>query len=212
MIILPTLYYRARKGIGDMVPYIVHGRQIARRKPREYKDAHTPAQLLNRQRMTLISALARYILYHVPVAFPQRPKTETEQTAFLHANNPHAIAYDGDTPYVDFAKVALSGGTLIGARANNIRHVEKNIFLADIVMNLDQGNANATDFIHLIIMRTDELSATHITLTRTANVTIGFLTPSSDPAPYVMYAYAINDSGTQASNTHATPFTLTTIQ
>lgn len=101
--------------IGDKVYYQRNGISYSRSKPMTRKDSRTPAQLVQREKFSVILRFLKPLKEFIRIGFRSKAKNMSEfnyATSFLYKN---ALTRDYPDFSVDYSRVRLSAGKLAAA-------------------------------------------------------------------------------------------------
>jgi hypothetical protein len=96
---------KARGRVGNVVFTTLYGQNILRTKPFSYKDAKTPAQLINRERHKKILLLLRQVLYYINAAYagPVERMSPHNRVTSINMKN----CFIANTPDIDPGKFVI---------------------------------------------------------------------------------------------------------
>ena len=103
---------RMKKSMANFTTYTLNGKNIIRSKPFKVRDARTPKQLANRERMARLDEMYDTFKSIIQMGFPERKVELNSQNMFISVNFSYAFETIEKEPVLRYPLLLLSQGSL----------------------------------------------------------------------------------------------------
>ncbi len=181
--------------------YTHNGQNVISAKAFNKKDANTAAQQFQRASFKLVVDAFTTLGGYAEKSFPQRNIKQSAYNVFMAANLPNAIDSTGDVPLLDYSKLQVAKGTLVGVEFESatigaegiVLHCRSQIeypkaFAHDVVVALVKRAGRAVKAFQAVRGNDDALQ-----------IEIAMPGISNDELEFI-YVYVLSKDGSKASN------------
>ena len=103
---------RMKKSMANFTTYTLNGKNIIRSKPFKVRDARTPKQLANRERMARLDEMYDILKSIIQMGFPERKVELNSQNMFISVNFSTAFEVIDEIQVISYRLLKLSQGSL----------------------------------------------------------------------------------------------------
>lgn len=181
--------------------YSCNGQNVISAKAFNRKNANTAAQQLHRASFKLVADAFTALGGYAEKSFPQRNIKQSAYNMFMAVNLPNAIDGAGDVPTLDYSKLVVAKGTLVGVEFESATIGAESIVLQCRSL-IEYPKAFAHDVVVTLVKRAGRaVKAFHTERGNDDALQIEIAMPgiSKDEVEFI-YVYVLSKDGSKASN------------
>ena len=190
-----------RKSYANVNTYTHKGQNVISAKAFNRKDANTNAQQFHRASFKLVVDAFTALGGYAEKSFPQRNIKQSAYNVFMAANLPNAIDSTGDVPLLDYSKLVVAKGSMLGVEFESATLGAEGIVLQCRSL-IEYPKAFAHDVVVALVKRAGRAVKAFSTVRgddETLQIEIAMPGISKDDVEFI-YVYVLSKDGSKASN------------